>query len=92
MKKKQAVQSYAKDPDNVELLKLMSELAGHGLSQQDIAGLLDISPSQLSRVKKGERAQAWKHVRTLREQVQRLTRVQTSREYAQRSTAEGSLD
>jgi hypothetical protein len=32
MKKKQTVQPYAKDPDNLELLKLISELAGHGLA------------------------------------------------------------
>ena len=80
MKKKQTVQPYAHDPDNKELLKLMSELAGHGLSQQDVAGVLGISPGQLSRVRKGERRAAWKHVRTLREHVQRLTREQTSRE------------
>jgi hypothetical protein len=80
MKNKQAVQPYAKDADNLELLKLTTELAGHGLSQQDIAGLLGISPGQLSRVKKGERRAAWKHVRALREQVQRLKREQTGRE------------
>jgi hypothetical protein len=80
MKKQQTVQPYADDPDNKELLKLMSELAGHGLSQQDVAGLLDISPGQLSRVRKGERRAAWKHVRTLREQVQQLKREQASRE------------
>ena len=43
--KKQTVQPYAKDPDNLELLKLISELAGHGLSQQQVAELLGISPA-----------------------------------------------
>lgn len=80
MKKKQAEQPYVKDPDNLELLKLTNELAGRGLSQQDVAELLGISPGQLSRVKKGERRAAWKHVRTLREEVQRLAREQTSKE------------
>jgi hypothetical protein len=80
MKKTQRVQPYAKDPDNLELLRLMSEVAGHGLSQQDVAGLLGISPGQLSRVKKGERRAAWKHIRTLREQLQRLKREQANRE------------
>lgn len=79
MKKKPTVQPYANDPDNRELLNLISDLAKRGLSQQEVAGLLDISPGQLSRVKKGERHAAWKHVRILREHAQRLTREQTSR-------------
>jgi hypothetical protein len=78
MKKIQAVQAFAKYPDNLELLNLMSELAGHGLSQQDVAELLRISPGQLSRVKKGERRAAWKHIRTLRERVQHLKRERSS--------------
>jgi hypothetical protein len=80
MKKQQTIQPYAADPDNKELLKLMSDLAGHGLSQQEVAGVLGISPGQLSRVRKGERRAAFKHVRALREQVQRLKREHTSRE------------
>lgn len=80
MPRKQAVQPYTKDKDNLELLKLIGRLAGCGLSQQEVAGLLGISPSQLSRVKKGERRAAWKHIRALRERVQRLGTEQSGRE------------
>lgn len=74
MKKRQTGEPFANDPDNIELLNLISELAGCGLSQQEVAELLGISPGQLSRVKNGERRAAWKHVRALRDQVTRLTR------------------
>jgi len=79
MKKKQGGQPFAKDKDNVELASLVGELAKSGLSQHDVAGLLGISPGQLSRVKKGERHASWKHVRTLREHL-RLTSEQRTRE------------
>src|SRR4051812_336958 len=73
MRKKSTGQQYATDPDNVELLELMSRLDGHGLTQREVAALLAISPGQLSRVKKGERHASRKHVRTLREHLRRLT-------------------
>jgi transcriptional regulator with XRE-family HTH domain len=73
MKKNPTGQQYAADPDNVELLDLMGQLDGHGLTQREIAAVLAISPGQLSRVKKGERHASRKHVRTLREHLRRLT-------------------
>jgi transcriptional regulator with XRE-family HTH domain len=73
MRKKPTGQQYATDPDNVELLELMSRLDEHGLTQREVAALLPISPGQLSRVKKGERHASRKHVRRLREHLRRLT-------------------
>jgi transcriptional regulator with XRE-family HTH domain/DNA polymerase III delta prime subunit len=73
MRMKPTGQHYATDPDNIELLELMSCLDGHGLTQREVASLLEISPGQLSRVKKGERHASRKHVRTLREHLRRLT-------------------
>lgn len=70
---------HANDPDNIEFLRLINELAGFGLSQLDVAGLLDVSQGQLSRVKKGERHAAWKHVRTLREHVAQLAKDQRNK-------------
>ena len=49
MKKKPTDQQYATNPDNVELLQLMSGLDGHGLTQREIAALLAISPWPASR-------------------------------------------
>src|SRR5436190_206599 len=80
MKEKQRGQPHAQDPDNVEFIRLVAELSGHGLSQYDLAGLLNISPGQLSRVKSGERRAAWKHVRTLRNHLKQLAGEQRSKE------------
>jgi transcriptional regulator with XRE-family HTH domain len=73
MRKKPTEREYAADPDNVELLNLVRQLDGHGLTQREVAALLAISAGQLSRVKKGERHASRKHVRTLREHLRRLT-------------------
>lgn len=73
MTRKSDDQLYNADPDNVALVELMSQLDGYGLTQQEIAGLLAISPGQLSRVKKGERHASRKHVRTLREHLRDVT-------------------
>jgi hypothetical protein len=64
---------YATDPDNLALVELMSRLDGHGLTQRAVAALLTISPGQLSRVKSGERHAARKHIRALRDHLQRLS-------------------
>jgi hypothetical protein len=57
---------YADDPDNLTLNRLIDDCAGFGMSQHDVAEVLRISPGQLSRVRKGERHAALKHIRGLR--------------------------
>ena len=80
MKRTRKGKTYTRDPKDVQLLKLVDHLAKCGLTQQEVAKLLGISPGQLSRVKKGERHATWKHVQALEEHAQRLTRDRCHRE------------
>lgn len=68
----QANRAHTGNPDNVEFLTLLDQTAACGMSQQGVAELLEISPSQLSRVKKGERHAARKHIRSLRKHLRAI--------------------
>jgi hypothetical protein len=74
MKKKHAQIPFASDLDNLEMVKLTDQLAGYGVTQQELAAMIGISPGQLSRVKKGERRATWKHVRALREHAEKIAK------------------
>ncbi|WP_442482007.1 hypothetical protein [Aeoliella sp. SH292] len=58
---------HESDPDNSAFARLVEQLAGYGVTQQDIAQHLGITPGHLARVKKGERHAKASHVEALRE-------------------------
>jgi len=65
---------WAEDTDNVEFNELVERLAKLGVSQKEVAGILEVSAGQVSRVKKGERHASDRHLRKLRRRVQDLTK------------------
>lgn len=70
--------AWNSNSDNIEFVELVEHLANLGVSQRDVAGILDVSPGQVSRVKRGERHASVKHLRKLRKHVQRLTKERSS--------------
>ena len=77
---KRTAYPYGNDVDNRALADVCERLEGLGLTQQDIASRLGISPGQLSRVRRGERKAAPKHVRTLRRAVKSLSTERAAEE------------
>ena len=75
---KTATTGWNSNPDNIEFLEIVERLATLGVSQQDLAGILEVSAGQVSRMKKGERHASVKHLRKLRKHVQRLTKERSS--------------
>ncbi|REJ64998.1 MAG: helix-turn-helix domain-containing protein [Planctomycetota bacterium] len=65
---------HQENPDNVEFVGLVERLAGLGVTQQDVASMLGITPSHLSRVKRGERRASPRHFGRLRGKVRDLTK------------------
>ncbi len=82
MAKKSSDTDWATDPDNKEFSELVAKLASLGVSQKEVAEILSVSPGQISRVKKGERHAAVKHLRKLRSHAKRLTAERSSERIA----------
>jgi len=74
---KTANATWNSDADNIEFLGLVERLATLGVTQQEVAGILGVSPGQVSRVKKGERHASVKHLRKLRKHIQHLTEARS---------------
>lgn len=72
MAKKSSSPDWASDPENKEFSELVERLASLGVSQKAVADILSVSPGQISRVKKGERHAAVKHLRKLRSHAKHL--------------------
>lgn len=69
---------WKSNSDNIEFVELVERLANLGLTQRDVAGILDISHDHASRLWKGERHASVKHLWTLRKEVRRLTEERSS--------------
>lgn len=87
---RQATEPFAKDSDNIKFTELVSQLAGFGRMQLEIAEALGISPGQLSRVRKGERHASRKHIRSLGAQLRDLTRERRRQERTREPNTVGS--
>ncbi|NQV23720.1 MAG: helix-turn-helix domain-containing protein, partial [Rhodopirellula sp.] len=70
--RKAKTSEFRDDPDNTEFNELLTRLGSFGVTQREVADLLDVSTGQVSRVKNGERHASVKHVRKMRKHVKEL--------------------
>lgn len=91
MNKTRKKKPFAHDLDNVAFVRGVEELGEFGLTQQDIAEVLSISPGQLSRVKNGDRHAARHHIKTIREQVRQLEKERTQQRRSRRKPFSSSI-